>query len=160
MRPISIGNKKDYTLWPFWVDTHVDPPFHKKLGKILDSCGKTVKPYPEVTSVLKHLQKEGYILAAASRTGEIDGANQLLKLFEWEKFFTYKEIYPGSKVHHFKRFQQASGLQYQEMLFFDDEHRNKVDLKKIDVLTIMVPDGVNHQLLKDGLKEFANLRKK
>ncbi|EDL36262.1 RIKEN cDNA 1810034K20, isoform CRA_a [Mus musculus] len=19
----------DYTLWPFWVDTHVDPPFHK-----------------------------------------------------------------------------------------------------------------------------------
>lgn len=20
----------DYTLWPFWVDTHVDPPFHKE----------------------------------------------------------------------------------------------------------------------------------
>ncbi len=20
----------DYTLWPFWVDTHVDPPFQKK----------------------------------------------------------------------------------------------------------------------------------
>ena len=23
----------DYTLWPFWVDTHISPPFHVKTVK-------------------------------------------------------------------------------------------------------------------------------
>lgn len=28
--PINFhGYISDYTLWPFWVDTHVDPPFRK-----------------------------------------------------------------------------------------------------------------------------------
>lgn len=53
--------------------------------------------------MLQRLYDEGYILAVASRTGEMKGANQLLKLFGWEKYFKYKEIYPGSKVNHFKR---------------------------------------------------------
>ena len=37
------------------------------------------------------------------RTGEIDGAEQLLHLWDWNKYFTYKEIYPGSKVTHFAK---------------------------------------------------------
>ncbi|XP_063851548.1 magnesium-dependent phosphatase 1-like isoform X1 [Scylla paramamosain] len=103
-RPKLIGFDLDYTLWPFWVDTHVDPPFHKDWkGQVVDMYNKKIKYYAEVPDVLKWLHKEGYVLAAVSRTGEIKGANQLLELFDWDKYFTYKEIYPGCKITHFNR---------------------------------------------------------
>ncbi|XP_045601335.1 magnesium-dependent phosphatase 1 [Procambarus clarkii] len=160
-RPKLIAFDLDYTLWPFWVDTHVDPPFRKKKdGHIVDARSKRVKCYKEVPNVLKWLHDEGYILAAASRTGEVDGANQLLKLFDWDKYFTYKEIYPGCKVNHFQRIKAKSGYNFSEMIFFDDEHRNKIDLDAIGVLTILVDDGVNEELIRRGLQEFSvNQRK-
>lgn len=42
-------------------------------------------------------------MSVASRTSEVDGAEQLLKLFDWNKFFQNKQIYPGSKDTHIKR---------------------------------------------------------
>ncbi|XP_023563477.1 magnesium-dependent phosphatase 1 isoform X2 [Octodon degus] len=94
----------DYTLWPFWVDTHVDPPFHRSSdGSIRDRRGQSVPLYPEVPAVLDRLQGLGVPMAAASRTGEVEGANQLLELFGLVRYFVHREIYPGSKVTHFER---------------------------------------------------------
>lgn len=73
-------------------------------GEVVDARNMRATPYPEVSEVLRHLQEEGYVLAVASRTGEVEGANQLLSLYGWDKHFTYKEIYPGSKIAHFERF--------------------------------------------------------
>lgn len=53
--------------------------------------------------MLEKLKQEGYQLGVASRTSEIRGANDLLKLFDWDKYFQYKEIYPGDKTTHFSR---------------------------------------------------------
>lgn len=72
-------------------------------GQVLDRYNKKVKYYSEVPKVLEWLHGKGYVLAAVSRTGEIQGANQLLALFDWDKYFTYKEIYPGCKITHFER---------------------------------------------------------
>ncbi|XP_069703408.1 magnesium-dependent phosphatase 1 isoform X1 [Periplaneta americana] len=103
-KPKLIVFDLDYTLWPFWVDTHVSPPFRKdKLGNVVDSLGDKIKFYPEVPKALESLHAQGYSLGVASRTGEIDGANQLLDLFDWNKYFKYKEIYPGCKVTHFNQ---------------------------------------------------------
>lgn len=71
--------------------------------QITDSYGMKIKCYADVPEVLEKLHREGYTLAIASRTGEIEGANQLVQLFNWNKYFTYKEIYPGSKVRHFDK---------------------------------------------------------
>lgn len=57
---------------------------------------------------------------------------------------------------HFYSIQKDSGLAFSEMLFFDDEYRNKVDLDKIGVLMIMVEDGVNNELIKKGLRDYAS----
>ncbi|XP_029397321.1 magnesium-dependent phosphatase 1 isoform X2 [Mus pahari] len=84
----------DYTLWPFWVDTHVDPPFHKSSdGTVRDRRGQNIQLYPEVPEVLGRLQSLGVPVAAASRTSEIQGANQLLELFDLGK--CYLHSHPG-----------------------------------------------------------------
>lgn len=77
--------------------------FDFRKGQIVDRWNKKVKPYKEAAEILKELHAEGYAIAVASRTGEINGANQLLNLYDWDKYITYKEIYPGSKINHFER---------------------------------------------------------
>ncbi|XP_032963109.1 magnesium-dependent phosphatase 1 isoform X1 [Rhinolophus ferrumequinum] len=122
----------DYTLWPFWVDTHVDPPFHKRSdGTVQDRRGQTIQLYPEVPEVLERFRSLGVPVAAASRTGEIKGAKQLLELFDLVRYFVHQEIYPGSKVTHFERLQQKTGVPFSQMIFFDDEMRNIVDVSKL-----------------------------
>ncbi|XP_035221580.1 magnesium-dependent phosphatase 1-like [Stegodyphus dumicola] len=144
----------DYTLWPFWVDTNLTSPFKKENNSVIDGCGKKIKYYPEVPEVLEKLKQEGYILGVASRTDWPEGARKLLKLFDWNKYFTYTEIYPGRKTTHFRRMHEESGIPYSEMLFFDDEQRNISDLKAIGVKSILVNDGVNLKIVEDALKSF------
>ena len=59
------------------------------------------------------------------------------------------------KLYFISRIKNDSGLEYSEMLFFDDEHRNKRDLDRIGVLMILVEDGVDKKLIDKGLAEFA-----
>lgn len=73
-------------------------------GTIVDAHGAKIKCYPEVPGILESLQNEGYQMAVASRTGEIEGAYALVELFGWNKYFQYKEIYPGCKVTHFNKY--------------------------------------------------------
>ncbi|GLV33828.1 hypothetical protein CBL_11287 [Carabus blaptoides fortunei] len=146
----------DYTLWPFFVDTHVDPPFRKNdKGDIVDTSGRKVKYYPEVPKMLETLHSEGYTLAVASRTSEIKGANQLLQLFDWDKYFSYKEIYPGCKVTHFNNFRKDSKMEYKNMIFFDDERRNIVDISKLGVTSILVNNGMTMTVAKEGLEQHT-----
>lgn len=40
------------------------------------------------------------------------------------------------------------------MMFFDDEHRNIVDVSKVSVACIFVQNGVTRALVKNALKDF------
>ncbi|XP_004463427.2 magnesium-dependent phosphatase 1 isoform X1 [Dasypus novemcinctus] len=153
---LGEGVRNDYTLWPFWVDTHVDPPFRSSSdGTIRDSRGQTVRLYPDVPEIMVRLQGHGVPIAAASRTGEIEGANQLLELFDLARYFVYREIYPGIKVTHFERLQKKTGVSFSQMIFFDDEKRNIVDVSKLGVTCIHVQNGMTLQTLTQGLETFA-----
>ncbi|KAK2493822.1 hypothetical protein MC885_010505 [Smutsia gigantea] len=146
----------DYTLWPFWVDTHVDPPFYRSRdGTVRDRRGHVVQLYPEVPQVLERLRGLKVPVAAASRTGEIEGASQLLELFDLAKYFVHWEIYPGSKVTHFERLQQKTRIFFSQMIFFDDEKRNIIDVNKLGVTCIHVQNGMSLQTLAEGLEVFA-----
>ncbi|OWF50094.1 magnesium-dependent phosphatase 1-like [Mizuhopecten yessoensis] len=158
-KPKLIIFDLDYTLWPFWVDTHVDPPFKKNSdGKVEDCRGKHVKHYRDVPAILQRLHGEGYKLGIASRTSTVNEANDLVTLFNWDQYFQYREIYPGCKIAHFKRFQVDSGINFKEMLFFDDEYRNIKDVGSLDVVCVLAEHGMNEETLKEGLEEFASKR--
>lgn len=147
----------DFTLWPFWVDTHVTAPFKRKShGSVEDRRGYKIKLYDDSLAILELLKSKGICMAAASRTDDPPAAKELLRALDIDQYFTYKEIYPGSKVSHFKKFTQASGISYADMLFFDDEERNIDDISRLGVTCVLVEQGMKHTVLENGLKKFAS----
>ncbi|XP_037026194.1 magnesium-dependent phosphatase 1-like [Bradysia coprophila] len=148
----------DYTLWPFHVELE-RPPFKKQSnGQIVDGNGRKMKYFPDVPEVLQKLTSLGYQLAVASRTSAPKEGRQLVNLFGWSQYFDYLEIYPGCKVTHFNQFKKHSGIPLENMLFFDDESRNIVDINKIGSVAILVKNGVNFGVIENGIKEFVSRR--
>ncbi|XP_077983475.1 magnesium-dependent phosphatase 1-like [Glandiceps talaboti] len=161
--PALIVFDLDYTLWPFWVDTHYSPPFTKASnGRVFDRRKDEMILYQDVKSILQQIQAKGIQIAAASRTEAPPEAKTLLKLFDIDQYFNYKEIYPGCKKTHFGKFHKQSKIAYEDMLFFDDEPRNIRDISKIGVTCIHIDEtyGVTKKVFEDGLKEFAKNRSK
>ncbi|KAJ9476861.1 putative magnesium-dependent phosphatase [Pseudozyma hubeiensis] len=165
----------DYTLWPLWVDTHVDSPLRRRgndINKVYDRNSQPLQFFPHVPSILFWLKRRGIPIAAASRTSAptvarqalnglvlVDdssliegnggpGANKLVKAID---FFDYQEIYPGSKITHFRKLHQDSGVEYEDMVFFDDEYRNAEVGSKLGVHFV----EVGHQGTDLGLVEKA-----
>ncbi|KAF5303715.1 hypothetical protein FQR65_LT00859 [Abscondita terminalis] len=158
-RPKLIVFDLDYTLWPFWLHRQSNPPFCKSpCGAIIDSKGSIIQHYEDVPAILQRLTQKGYVLAVASRTPKVRSAEQLIELFDWNQYFTYKEIYPGKKTLHFSKVRAQSGVSYEDMLFFDDELRNIYDLRQEGVVSVLVKNGINKGLINYGLKDYARER--
>ncbi|KAK9720809.1 hypothetical protein K7432_003873 [Basidiobolus ranarum] len=171
----------DYTLWPLWLDTHLNgPPFEATVDGVKDCSGNTVKFYPDVPIVLELCRRlSDTMLAVASRTHEPKWANQIItqmkvrldetqlskingllsseapEALPFQKYIDHSEIYPGSKVQHFKRICKELGIQYEDMIFFDDEFRNIKEVGKLGVKCVYVQDGVTLKNFLQALEEFA-----
>lgn len=163
----------DYTLWPFWVDTHVDPPLKKPQAGSADA-GYTVRDahggnygfYNEVAGVLSSVKEKNIKLGVASRTCTPDLARQMLNYLHIPptfsdptssptavSMFDYLEMYPGSKTTHFKKIHQKSGVAYEEMLFFDDESRNR-NVEDLGVTMQLVHSGVTRAAVDQGVQRW------
>jgi len=113
------------------------------------------------------LKKLPLIIAACSRTSAIELAHQVLSSLHVPpsttnpddvtrtatSFFDQKEIYPGSKTQHFNQLHTKTGIAYEDMLFFDDESRNK-EVEKLGVTFILVQQGMNNAAFNRGLEEW------
>lgn len=155
----------DYTLWPFWVDTHVTPPLKASSNhdSAKDRFGESFAFYNEVPEILHSLRAHGIKVGAASRTSAPDLGKEMLKILhigdeEGKKrkaidYFDHLEIYPGSKITHFTKLQKATGLRFEDMLFFDDEARNR-NVETLGVTMYLVRDGVTRQEIDNGVREW------
>lgn len=165
IKPRLVVFDLDHTLWPLGVDAFsFKPPYSRQDSTlqnrlmIADSNGVEMKPFPQVNQLLNRISLLNIQMGIASRTTFPVGALQLVSLFGWDGFFTYKEIYPGSKVAHFSEFQQKSGIDYKDMLFFDDEQRNIDDIAPLGVTAILVNpvNGVTLEEWQRGLEQFSS----
>ena len=144
----------DYTLWDCggtWCDC-LDPPFHERDGKIYDSYRREpIRLYDDVPEIIDSLLAEGHQLAIASRTGEPGWARELMGMLGIAGLFHFEEIYPGSKVTHFRTIAADSGRSFEEMVFFDDEHRNITEVGALGVPSILVDRGIRWPLVEKSL---------
>jgi magnesium-dependent phosphatase 1 len=163
----------DYTLWPFWVDTHCTPPLKPSSQNhtaVVDKFGEQFAFYADVPAILLHLKAAGVKIGAASRTSAPDVAREMLRLLhvgpleegggkarKAGEVFDYMEIYPGSKIAHFERIRKVSGVEYSDMLFFDDEARNR-NVESLGVTMWLVKDGITKQEIDNGVWEWRKRR--
>jgi magnesium-dependent phosphatase 1 len=72
--------------------------------------------------------------------------------------FDYLQIFPGNKITHFEFLRKQSGLKYEEMLFFDDETRNK-NVESLGVVMYLVRDGVSVKEVDRGVESWRKRNK-
>lgn len=172
----------DYTLWPFWVDTHVNgtkltPAPNSSNTAVLDRLGESYSFYNDVPSILYALPTLGVKVGVASRTCAPDLAREMLKLLHIhppagaegaskkvaktrkaiELFDAGLQIYPGSKITHMQKLHKDTGVPFEEMLFFDDESRNR-DTESLGVTMWLVRDGTTWGEIEAGVREWRRRR--
>ncbi|KAM0261517.1 hypothetical protein ACHAQJ_002200 [Trichoderma viride] len=175
----------DYTLWPFWVDTHVTPPLkiNATHSGATDRTGEEFAFYdevPAILAVLPYLNSPNKIkLGVASRTSAPGLARELLKGIHIPPTASFSsqdddssnkkssssgkkkvsidvfdgglEIYPGSKIKHFEALQKRTGIRFEDMLFFDDESRNR-ETEQLGLTMKLVMDGVTWEEIGKGVE--------
>lgn len=161
----------DYTLWPFWTDTHLTPPLAPNTSNGLsveDASGESYTFYDESPAILRAVLDKGIVIAAASRTAAPVLAREILEQLIVPsrdagfpqpaiEFFQHLEIYPGSKITHFQKLQKATKLDYKDMLFFDDESRNK-NVEQLGVTMWLVRRGMSLAELDNGIAAWRKRR--
>lgn len=68
-------------------------------------------------------------------------------------YFDHMQIYPGSKTTHFQRIHRDSSIEYEDMLFFDDEPRNK-NVEILGVTMWLVKSGVTRDEIDAGVRSW------
>ena len=122
----------------------------------MDGRGRSITLYDDVLDILRFCDEASITMALASRTEQPVWAQQLVELLDISHRFAFAEIYPTSKLRHFAALHQASGVDYQQMLFFDDELRNIVEVSSLGVSCVHVEDGISRQLFDRGVKEIGD----
>lgn len=150
----------DHTLWNFGVDSfYFTPPFHfdKATGKLIDMSAKPIEYFPDTLKVLQNLQAMNVPVAVASRTRWPTGAYDLLEKLKLKQYINYYEIYPGQKMKHFERLKEQTGIQYSDIIFFDDEERNIVDIGALGVYAVKVASdtGATEAVVQEALSKFS-----
>ncbi|KAJ7666743.1 magnesium-dependent phosphatase-1 [Mycena polygramma] len=166
MLPKLIAFDLDYTLWDLWIDTHVTGPLRRSKNAVVDVHGTPVEFYPDVGDILRQLRAQDVFLAACSRTHAPDLALQALKLLRVGgnddepdseqpaiELFDDLQIYPGSKLTHFRALHAKTGIPYNQMLFFDDERRNR-EVESLGVVFHLTPTGVDSATFDAGVRAW------
>lgn len=121
---------------------------------------KDVKLFPAAWDIIQKIRNDPHDtfantkFAVASRTQSGEWAHDLLKQFELYDWFDYIEIFSGDKQSHFRNLKESSGLDYKDMLFFDDardgRYGNCERVSALGVLSVHCPNGLYEERIWDN----------
>jgi len=176
----SVGAKKSTRLHSlpslivFDLDNTLWTPELYQLRKVARSnrypiANEDVKLFPAAKQIIQQIknEREGRFantkFAVASRTQSVDWAHNLLEQFELKELFDHVEIFSGDKKRHFSHLKSASGIDYEEMLFFDDSrdgrYGNCEPVSQLGVLSVHCPNGLYEEKIwtnaLDHFKEWS-----
>jgi len=145
-------------------------PFQRAPNRkdLLDSAGNKVRMLGISSTVLHELHHEDYALdtkiAWVSCTDEPDWAAECLDLFETEpegiplsSVVDSVQIYKANKQQHFHNIRKEyPHIDFNQMLFFDNEMHNIRNVAKLGVKCVYCPDGITEQAWEEGLRLFLS----
>ena len=142
------------------------------------TCGnEPVRLLGNVREVMKELYCDPYWkdikVGISSRTDEPNWAKELLKKFtvkmdlskdrenQEESFFALEKVFENgpieisydSKVNHFKRISKNTGIDMQDILFFDNEYGNCESVAALGVTVAYSPNGVTKEIWNLATRE-------
>ncbi|KAK4526774.1 hypothetical protein GAYE_SCF27MG4691 [Galdieria yellowstonensis] len=151
----------DYTIWAFWNDCTAGPPYRKESDlTIVDRSGEVLHMYPESRMILEEFRNENIKVGFASRSPVPKWTRNVVETFGLLPLVdNLCEIYPGSKEPHFKSLHKKTGIPFDEMIFFDDEMRNLVDVSKLGVTCQYCPRGLSVDEVEKCLEAYRKKKK-
>uniref|UniRef100_A0A7S3B824 FCP1 homology domain-containing protein n=1 Tax=Haptolina ericina TaxID=156174 RepID=A0A7S3B824_9EUKA len=169
------GGERIVCLKP-WVRTLSDEskpslmsaPFRVRAdGDLDDRSGKRVSLLGDVRRVLYELKTEteweGVVVAVASCTDEPAWARECMRKFEvgpvgsgtcLDDCMHIEEIAKGNKQGHLRRISDTTGVPLEEMIFFDNERGNCLDVAALGVTVAWVPEGVTAGAWEQSLERY------
>ncbi|CEP16849.1 hypothetical protein [Parasitella parasitica] len=166
--PKMIVFDLDYTLWPEWIDCTGGPPYvyDEASNAVINPLGESLGFFEHTATIIALVKAFPDIqIGIASRTHTPEWAKSAIKLLRIPDLdnstlienVDYLEIYPGSKLKHFKSLSQKSGISCSEMLFFDDESRNREVCKLgVHFIHVNTKTGITPFQFENALHAFAS----
>jgi magnesium-dependent phosphatase 1 len=178
----------DYTLWPFWVDTHVSPPLRALPGhtQATDRTGEGFAFYEDVPAILLALPALGVRLAVASRTTADALARDLLKMLRLDADFSsasssasneagdddktamkrpaaWDVFDAGFEAYNRDKRNHFKAIQARtgiafEDMLFFDDESRNLKTEELGVTMQLVRDGVTWNEFERGVKEWRKRR--
>lgn len=76
------------------------------------------------------------------------------------ELFSHKVWGTGSKIAHFKKISKLTGVEYQDMVFFDDEYRNIDVQHSLGVTFVLVDEdvGLDWKTFWNGIEQWRSCR--
>jgi magnesium-dependent phosphatase 1 len=152
-----------YILWgggaPFSVADDSNSVLHDRNGARVELLGISA----QVLHDLKHDPAwSNTVIAIASTTDEPQWAKECLKKFHTQPSrkpiltsFDSIQIFHDNKRTHFKNMQKEyPHIQYDEMIFFDNQMNNINDVSKLGVHCVYSPDGITSEIWEYGLQSY------
>ena len=142
-------------------------PFKTKSdGDLTDKSGNIIELMGNVREIMHELKTNekwsNTRVAIASKCNEPNWAHECLDKFELPDKIKLRtvfhpdliEIYFGNKQNHLKAIASKSNIDLKDMIFFDNQMDNCVDVAKIGVTVAYTPSGVTKEAFDQVLEAF------
>ena len=161
----------DYTIWKPEMYQIYGPPKQKITNEnqtiVVDRSNTQITVFEGASFALSEINRlrndhnMDIQAAVASRTDEPQWAQQCMDWLTVDDGTTlssclnHVEIGFDDKKWHFQRLKRKTGIEYESMVFFDNEMRNISSVKKLGVKCVYTPNGMTREAWVEATDMFG-----